>query len=268
MTGKTTVIYHQDCADGFGAAYAAWLKLGNTADYIPARYGDPPPELQPYSQVYILDFSYPRDTIVDMSKTNSVTLLDHHKTAQQDLQGMAGCLIDTTKSGAVLAWEHFHLHQPTPTLLEYVQDRDLWKFQLPDSRAINAYIHSNGYDFGAWTEMRSLLKFQPHRAVEMGEAIMRVQAYQLGALTNNARFRDIGGYQVPTVCAPILQSEIGERLLQLHPDTPFAGIYYERDDGRKWSLRSRPDFDVSEIARSLGGGGHPQASGFVEPLTQ
>ena len=113
--------------------------------------------------------------------------------------------------------------------------------------------------------MHTLMESHPQRAVETGEAILRIQSYQLDALTQNMQTKTITGYQVPTVYAPILQSEIAERLLELHPGAPFAGIYYDRDDGRKWSLRSRPGFDVSELAKSMGGGGHPQAAGFTEP---
>ena len=32
------VLYHADCLDGFGAAYAAWEKFGDTAEYIPVQY--------------------------------------------------------------------------------------------------------------------------------------------------------------------------------------------------------------------------------------
>ena len=30
---KSLVIYHASCADGFGAAFAAWLKLGDDAEH-------------------------------------------------------------------------------------------------------------------------------------------------------------------------------------------------------------------------------------------
>lgn len=33
------VIYHDHCTDGFGAAYAAWLKLGDAAQFKPMSYG-------------------------------------------------------------------------------------------------------------------------------------------------------------------------------------------------------------------------------------
>ena len=61
---------------------------------------------------------------------------------------------------------------------------------------------------------------------------------------------------------------MGEAMLQRYPDAPFVGAYYEDADGvRRWSLRSRKSFDVSDVAKKLGGGGHPQASGFREPAT-
>lgn len=34
------VLYHDKCYDGFGAAFAAWKKLGeNEVKYMPASYG-------------------------------------------------------------------------------------------------------------------------------------------------------------------------------------------------------------------------------------
>ena len=185
MDRKTFVIHHQDCPDGFGAAYAAWLKLGDNATYVPGKYGDQPPEMPPDSIVYVLDFSYPRNTVIELWKNHSLTLLDHHKTAQESLTGLPGCLVDLSKSGAALSWQHFHPDQKMPDLLAYVQDRDLWKFELPNSREISAYIYSKGYNFQTWSEMHLILETYPQRAkaVEIGEAVLQVQEYQLEALT-------------------------------------------------------------------------------------
>ena len=36
---KPLVIYHASCADGFGAAFAAWLKFGDDAEYVACSYG-------------------------------------------------------------------------------------------------------------------------------------------------------------------------------------------------------------------------------------
>lgn len=53
---STIVIYHADCPDGFGAAFAAWLVFGDSAQYVPARFGEPAPDVRG-KEVYILDFS-------------------------------------------------------------------------------------------------------------------------------------------------------------------------------------------------------------------
>ena len=39
------LIYHKDCTDGFGAAYAAWKLLGNRAEYHASKHGNPPPDV-------------------------------------------------------------------------------------------------------------------------------------------------------------------------------------------------------------------------------
>ena len=58
-------------------------------------------------------------------------------------------------------------------------------------------------------------------------------------------------------------SEHVGRLLEKNPDALFAAGYFQRAD-RKWqfSLRSREGFDVSEVAKKYGGGGHAPAAGF------
>ena len=74
----------------------------------------------------------------------------------------------------------------------------------------------------------------------------------------------INGYAVPTVNSPILQSELGNYLCKDHP---FAAFYHiDKDLGEVWSLRSDKNdlgaVDVSEIAKSFGGGVHKNAAGF------
>jgi nanoRNase/pAp phosphatase (c-di-AMP/oligoRNAs hydrolase) len=73
-----------------------------------------------------------------------------------------------------------------------------------------------------------------------------------------------GVYVVPVVNASCNVSEVCNALLEKHPESKFAAAYADMSDGRRsWSLRSRKDFDSSEIAKRFGGGGHPQSSGFT-----
>lgn len=133
---QITVLYHANCSDGFGAAYAAWKKFGDAATYHAAHYGEEPPDVAG-KVVFILDFSYSRDTLKAMIEAaSSLTVLDHHKTAQADLEGLPGVYFDMTKSGAVMAWEFFHPDKQVPEFLRYIQDRDLWNWKLPPQQRI------------------------------------------------------------------------------------------------------------------------------------
>jgi hypothetical protein len=52
---KIYTLYHNNCPDGFGSALAAYLKFGDKSEYIGVKHQQDPPELEPGSEVYILD---------------------------------------------------------------------------------------------------------------------------------------------------------------------------------------------------------------------
>ena len=83
-----TILYHGHCADGFGAAWAAWRKLGDDASYVPVLHGPPPPELPRETAVTILDFSYSRVEMLSMRERHKeLRVIDHHRTAEVALSG-------------------------------------------------------------------------------------------------------------------------------------------------------------------------------------
>lgn len=265
----TTVIYHGNCFDGFGAAWAAWKALGETAEYRAALYGDPPPTLINADQgkLYLLDFSFPRNILIALTKEFDLTVLDHHKTAQADLDGLAFAKFDLAKSGATLAWEHFHPDKPIPPMISYVQDRDLWKFDLPGSREISAWMRSWPFDFGWWSRAEVDLRLAFEECRKEGEAILRFQQQQVSNMADNFFWKEMRGNIVPVVNATVFFSEVGEELCKRHPNSPFSAYYLDRKDGkRQWGLRSRGGFDCSKVAKLYGGGGHPGAAGFEEDI--
>ena len=269
MTSPVYVIHHQHCRDGFGAAWAAWTALGhqtpngNPVHYIASDYGQPPPDTDPEGTVYILDFSYNLGTMTDLYRRHNgrVTLLDHHKSAMEEFQGkVPGCHFDMDRSGAVMAWNYFHPFEKLPELLAYVQDRDLWQFLLPDSREVSTALEAAPMDFETWSAL------DLHELAAKGHILLGPQREAVDALANAAVTITIDGVPVPGVETKELVSETGERLLQLHPEAPFAALWHRRDDGTvKFSLRSRGDTDVAEIAKKSGGGGHAAAAGFATP---
>lgn len=167
---KTTVYYHADCLDGFGAAYAAWLRFGDQAQYRPMHHGEPwNPEDITSASVFILDFSFSPETLASMAAlAQEVTQVDHHATAltpwaarlngdaKQALasfereDGKLKLYFDLNKSGCHLAWEHFHPTQPLPPLLARIADVDLWRFQHPDSSPVCRALRLKEFDFDTW----------------------------------------------------------------------------------------------------------------------
>jgi len=264
---KTYVLYHDNCPDGFGAAYAARLALGDGAIYVPVSYGQPLPEIENESVVYIVDFSYPRDVLLELkARSRNLIVLDHHKTAQADLEGLDFCTFDMERSGAGITWDYFHA-SPRPALIDYVEDRDLWRFRLPHSKEISAYIASYPKQFVTWHQIDHELRTRFVGVAAQGNAILRFQGQKVREMADNVRVKDIGGYEVPYTNTTVFFSEVGEELCKLYPDAPFAAYYLDRKDGRRqWGLRSRNGFDVSAVAKLYGGGGHAAAAGFVEAL--
>jgi oligoribonuclease NrnB/cAMP/cGMP phosphodiesterase (DHH superfamily) len=254
---ETAILYHANCYDGFGSAWAAWKKFGDEAQYRPVQYGEEPPSLD-VKRIYLLDFYYPVHVIEEMiSRYERVVIIDHHKSAMSALSGLEGTIFDMEKSAAVLTWEHFFPETEVPLLLRYIQDYDLWKFELPNSKEVSVALSSHPMDFSEWDRL------DPADLARDGRPLLRLQAAMVKMMCDEAELKNFDGHEVPVVNVSIHSSEVGAQLLKRYPDSPFSVSYHDRGDGqRHWSLRSRPDFDVSLIAKKFGGGGHKQAAGF------
>jgi oligoribonuclease NrnB/cAMP/cGMP phosphodiesterase (DHH superfamily) len=196
MTTRPLCVYHANCADGFASAWAVHRKFGAAVDYVAAKYGDNPQLSEPckhhsttepctdclgtgYEQgggpflgrdVLIVDFSYPRDVLEAIAReARSVLVLDHHKTAAEELAGIGvpngnydqfrnacedargtsgnfAAVFDMNRSGAGITWDYLHHGEPRPRLITLVEDRDLWRFNHdPETRQFHAVAASYGY---------------------------------------------------------------------------------------------------------------------------
>lgn len=167
---KPLVIYHANCSDGFGAAFAAWCKLGDDAEYLPMHYSDDPLKDVIYEgrDVYILDFSVPREDMERLLYLSSkVVWLDHHKTAfemwcpgeynmwmSDPMCKNRHIRLNNFKSGALLAWEYFHPEKGVPLLIRMIDDRDRWQFKFDDSKALHAGLQlEKPWTFERWAEL-------------------------------------------------------------------------------------------------------------------
>jgi hypothetical protein len=246
---KTLVLYHSNCLDGFTAAWAAWCKYGDSAEYVPVQYGPG----QKVPEVAGRDVH---------SKARSLLVLDHHKTAAADLEGLPFCTFDMNRSGAGIAWDELHAER-RPPLINYVEDRDLWRFALPCSKEINAFIGTHDQNFKAWTELSDTVRTSFGHAISAGGAVLRSTARYVEQMAKEARIVEFAGHRVPVVNAPYIH--VSELAGHLAEGQPFAAAWYQQaDDTYKYCLRSKDNgVDVSEIAKRYGGGGHRGAAGFV-----
>lgn len=296
FTNPVLVIAHAPCIDGFCAAfvfktYLTWLEqrenrpidvtfvCGNHANKLEKL-----PDVRG-KVVFILDFSYPRKTLLALQqKAEELVVLDHHVSAQKDLQGLPGCIFDMGRSGAQLTADFVGaaeyqsaLGMPSlSTLVAYVSDRDLWKFILPESQLINTAIGSWPYRFESAAQLSSSYDVWKTYAQKSVADFLQSAIYegavikrQLDKMVDDAiSFTRLGqllgqGTIVPTVNVyPHIVSETLSRLLETY-DYPYViGWYF---DGNKYvySLRSDGDYDVSELAKRYGGGGHAKSAGFA-----
>jgi hypothetical protein len=271
----TYVLYHGRCPDGIMAAWSAWKSLGSSATYIPCLFeqddqvlfGDSlmPPNFT-NEEVYILDFSFSEEKTLEIADQASiVVLLDHHASAQRDLAKLIGTRInldlhfDMTKSGARLAYDFFVGREPC-WIVDYTQDRDLWKWELPYSKEINAYLLTIPHDFEQISAVFQAGEFDARVRGQGCLAWTRYYVDSTKALARNVRF--LGHDNIPVVNAPF--PAISEVVGELAVGHEFAVGWHQKDNGQVvYSLRSKHGFDVSKLAQRVGGGGHKEASGFT-----
>lgn len=302
---KSLVIYHASCADGFGAAFAAWLKFGDDAEYLPMQYGKNDVfKIPPWTarDVYILDFSLPRDYMDKIfSEAKRVVWLDHHKSAfemwcdeertyTKHEDKYHTIILDNNKSGAMLAWEYFHPGTEVPMLIKHIDDRDRWQFKMEGTKELNAALWTAPWNFQQWKELNESDLAPMYKA---GKAILRahdqnVQSVVKGAARNcsivPAVIDSVESYKSPWVwwndpehgdtcganglaanCPPHLQSDVGHELA--NQSGTFGLLWSIDKDGQcKCSLRSNGGYDVSAIAKAFGGGGHRNAAGFTTSI--
>ena len=270
VTPPTWVLYHADCLDGFGAAWAAWKALGANAQYQPVRHGDPPPDLPPGCRIYVLDFCYAPELLLDLAaQSERVVIIDHHVSAQAALErymrvhpaqpANLHVQFDLAHSGCVLAWRHFHPGQPLPPLLAHIEDRDLWRHDLPGTREINRALFLRLPLAFEAVEDLSLVELK-----QEGKVLQRQLQQSVQGLFAQCHAMTVLGYSGLAVNAPgQFASDLGEALAI---ESGSFGLVYQFNGQRNcWecSLRSRGEFDVATLAARWGGGGHRNAAGFT-----
>jgi len=267
----THFLYHRGCIDGLGAAYSYWRKEGRNATFFKAvNYNDDPMLVLSLvgkeDNVIVADFCYSYEVFQKLREwcQGEITVLDHHLSRREDFKKAAETLgvkgvFDIEHSGAMIAWNYFHPGIEAPLLIKIVEDRDMWWFKIPETKAVTAALWSYPLDFERWFNFESRI---PDLVFE-GNVLLRAQDSTISFMVKRAFKFQLGEYEIPIVNSPNMRSEIAQALVESDKKIPFAACYWEDETTRHWSLRSREGgVDVSKVAEKyLNGGGHAAAAG-------
>lgn len=261
---KIIVLYHNECPDGFGAAWAAWKKFGAKAEYIGLNHSTPPPIEKLRGKIlYFIDITYigkDLDKVIKVAK--DVTILDHHVSTKDEIKKAPHSIYAVNQSGAILAWRFFHPGKKDPYLLRCIETRDLWQWQVPHAEEILAALDVLPFDFKKWDRAVTDIENPNIRKkyIEKGRAIRAYEEKIAADLFKKVQPAIFEGHRAGVVNAPILHSEIGHLI---YSNGYTIAIVWSHNGGQfRVSLRSNGKIDVSKIAQKYGGGGHKAAAGF------
>ena len=277
------VIYHRGCTDGFGSAFAVWkyfngnnnTRIASTTlsiEYISANYNEDPPDVRGRN-VLICDFSYKYNVLLNMiEQANSLLVIDHHISAEKELKNIDNKykLFDMNHSGAYLTWVYFFPNEEVPDLIKFIEDRDLWKHEIPNTHQFFALFKNLPFDFNIYNGL--LNKDSLNKAIKEGSILYNCDVLTVKRLAKHSvckftKLVDGNYYNIAYLNSNMYKSELGNYLVEKqYPECDFAIIYsYDDKTNKTWfSLRSSDKkTDVSYIAKLYDGGGHRNAAGIT-----
>lgn len=275
------VIYHRKCSDGTASAWCFKKRYPNIIS-IPLECGSK--EIPEYmlkilekaknKNVVFVDITLSVDDtkkVKQMIDNGKIMIIDHHITAVpvMKIKEIDRSIYNVNKSAAQLAWDYCFPDKERPKFINYIADRDLWKWNMPDSK-----VYNNGLFklFGTSFETYDMLYEYENQLydtiVKVGSKDQKEKDEKIDILVKDIKPTKWKDYKVAVIELDrpdqYLRSEVGHKLCQLH-DIQFAIICCYRDDYKEhWiSLRSQGDFDTTTVSEPYGGGGHKNASGFT-----
>jgi len=260
-------IYHKNCLDGSGAAAVVQRKVKD-CEFLPMQYSHPPPTVEG-RVVYCVDFGFPLEHMRALkAQATELIWVDHHQSQEAIWRQLGWGAFDLAECGTSLTWKTLFPNETPPPVIDYIKDKDLWRWQLPDSRAICAGLAETF----AKSKFEGLLEVDLAKMAEIGRPIIEaqrarvVEAAAKGVVINEAfgrrglRALAVNCYQDLNelgehICTPLAEGGLGYDL---------AVLYYRKQPGR-WvhSLRSAGNADCATIAAAFGGGGHPSSGCFL-----
>ncbi len=267
MPPRPLCIYHKNCLDGSGAAAVVRRKVPD-CEFLPLQYSNPPPVVEG-RDVYLVDFGFPLEAMRALrAQARTLVWVDHHASQEPIWRQLGWGAFDLDECGTSLTWKTLFPGQAPPPVIAYIRDKDLWRWELPDSRAICAGLAETF----AKSRYDGLLEADLVAMAELGRPIIAAQRERIAAAARTGvELSDafgIRGLRALAVNCYQDQNELGE-YISTPGDAGGLGfdlaVLYYRKQGKRWvhSLRSSGRVDCAAIAAARGGGGHPSSSCFL-----
>lgn len=270
-----TVLYHNNCQDGFGSAWIVWRYLKTDATYM----GIAPDRLPPISSfknkyVVILDISLPASYLEEVKKTTKqVLLVDHHNTYADELSNHSNAIFDMEHSSIYITWRIFFPDEKIPQFIRYIEDNDLGVYEIKKTEAfvsaLGTKLPFHNIDFFKnWNKL-----LNPAFVDELIEDGIKYQEYKNYLLKRNMHIAEpmkVSGYNilVANFGTVGLASDLGNKIAEQNPDYDFVLLWSWHSNHKEYSIMLRTrhsdtSIDLSHIAKIFGGGGHPRAARFT-----
>lgn len=232
------VLFHGGCPDGFASAFAAYLRLKDKKDVV--FRGMTHDKLQKSvlpddvdgKVVALLDYTLSPETMKELCRrARKVIVLDHHASAEKALAEIPedSKVFVMNQSGATMSWNFFH-GTPCPLLFRYIEDRDIWRWILKDSRAFSAarqvelpipkpgMLVNPAESFKKWKQILDGGETSIKELIEKGKIVLKYENDIIKRAVKNARVRRLRvapDHPVLVVNSTILASEIGNELARI-----------------------------------------------------
>ena len=266
---KIIVFYHKNCTDGFCGAWAAWKKFGKEAEYIAVDPNARAPILK-NKEIYAVDMGFLADENEVLVADNiKLTTIDHHTSRKDTIFKTKDYSFDLNHSGCVLAWQYFHPGKSVPKFLLQVEDFDLWKFDLPGTGELIAFLDLYDFTFNIYDELIKEFEDDTRAAefINKGKILLEFEKKQIEEIIRSGAMLAIfEGIKTYVINSSLYTSRIGDGLWRILP--PMGIVWSEKNGKRYVSLRSNGMIDVSVIGVKYGGGGHKAAAGFTQRLDE
>lgn len=279
------VLHHSADFDGLASRAVAQKALGDTADLLGWDYGQPLPDLSPYSTVCMIDISLP---IGIMEKNaHKIILIDHHKTlidavapfkdsfkGYYCIDGVAACRL----AHQWFKWHNTDWRDSMPVKEGYVKriveeplaiqllgEYDIWDKRNPDTDLFQLGIQAESSP--AW----DLLLSDGPLGVSLVDALTSngrtIQRYTdtINAQISTERGFDLQWEGFYWRCLNTARCNSMTFTAALRPEHDGCLAYHWNGKHWKFSLYGvphKPTLNLSVVSKKYGGGGHAQASGF------